>query len=97
MERVTWSDNICSVGWTCIHGYFTPSDLEWLLKQVPKGHLTPTYYSQLPIRWTPETVRERWGNDPRSYYFSFPEAEGTTLLVALRIRGFPLQRGQHAA
>ncbi len=97
MQRVTWSDNTCAVGWTSIHGYFTPCDLEWLLRQVPMGKLTPTFFNHLPPRWTPDTIRDRLGTGARSYYFSFPESDGTTLLVALRLHGFPMQRGQATA
>lgn len=99
MERVRWPDNICTVGWTCIHGWFTRADVDILFGLCPTGSLTPTFYepglgtirrgelSRLDV------VSYKW---PHGFYFNFCEAEGEALLNYLRAR-FPLQRGEGCA
>jgi hypothetical protein len=50
MKRVRWTDNVCTVGGTCIHGYFTAEDLRWLFKLCPVGSFTPTFFHEkLPV------------------------------------------------
>lgn len=46
MKNVRWSDNVCTVGGTCIHGYFTVEDLRKLFELCPQGSFTPTFYHE---------------------------------------------------
>lgn len=97
MNHVRWSDNNCTVGGTCIHGRFTPNDMAWLLSMVPEGYFTNTFHEP-EFGWrriTPEKAREVCGEEERGYYFSFMEDEKSqALLVALRLKGFDMKRGE---
>jgi hypothetical protein len=48
MKNVRWSDNVCTVGGTCIHGYFTLEDLSQLFELCddPDATFTPTFYHE---------------------------------------------------
>lgn len=42
---IKWSDNLCSVGWSCIHARgWSRKSLERVLDYCPRGHFTPTFY-----------------------------------------------------
>jgi len=94
MKNLTWSDNLCTVGKTCIHGFFNYEDMLWLLQMCPSGTFTPTFY-ELPEQWSyswktqngilynMETIKE----EQKGFYFNFNEKENQTLLVALRLKG----------
>lgn len=95
-SRVKWSDNLCTVGWTCIHGWFSPDELRRLASECPDGDFTPTFYvphdAGGPVT-TPEAL-DRYlsrrkvspGIRQRSapFYFNFPrDAAGEKLLASL--------------
>jgi hypothetical protein len=46
MKNVRWSDNVCTVGGTCIHGAFTAEDLKQLFELCDdeSATFTPTFY-----------------------------------------------------
>jgi hypothetical protein len=46
MKNVRWTNNVCTVGGTCIHGYFTLDDLRQLFKLCPDASFTPTFYHE---------------------------------------------------
>lgn len=94
-SRVTWSDNICQVGWTCIHGWFSPDEMRRLASDCPAGDFTPTFYvphdAGGPV-YTPEALHRylstrrvaamRQRSAP--FYFNFPrDASGEKLLASL--------------
>ena len=93
--RIQWSDNTCSVGWTSLHGYFTPGELQRLLDVVPNATITPTFYEaalhpsrglsaqEVITRYEKMWVRRKCA---RGFYFTFPEdTRGIELLTALRL------------
>jgi hypothetical protein len=95
MKYLNWSDNVCTIGWTSIHGVMNADDMEWMGKMHPAGHFTPTFFS----RWswnhtvTPERIREHCGDESRGFYFTFPEDErGQALLTALKFKGMKGER-----
>lgn len=105
MQRVRWTDNICTVGSTCIHGYFDGDDLTFLLSLCPNGSFTPTYYHErFPAsgKSDPSCLKQlKFSNfSERSlydtelgYYFDFTESEGHKLLNWLKER-YPMVRGE---
>jgi hypothetical protein len=97
MKNVRWPDNNCTVGGTCIHGFFTKADLEKLFELCPNGSFTPTFYHErlgprgfskkdLPLLDTPY-----WHGDTTllsakefGYYFTFMEHDGLGLIAYLK-------------
>jgi hypothetical protein len=94
MKNLTWSDNICTVGWTSVHARMQPKDMEWLQEMQPRGHFTPTFSPPWSCECCPGAVRAFLGEfSERGYYFTFPEDKaGTALLVALKVRGMTGER-----
>lgn len=105
MKNVRWSDNSCTVGGTCIHGFFNGPDLEKLLELCPEGNFTPTFYSEKFYRsgcglsdiqhmknviyWNGKTLYDT----ENGYYFTFMENDGADLLEYLKTK-FPMVRGE---
>ncbi len=92
MLKIDHSDNICTVGWTCIWASMTPEDMQYLLDDCPRGRFIPTFYDpdRQGYRWTPELLREslkeiqsKWIKS-RGFYFDFPiDDQGVELLKSL--------------
>jgi hypothetical protein len=100
MERLMWSDNICTVGWTSIHAWMTPDDMDWLIMMQPEGNFTPTF-SPPWSSWahvTSDLVRQYFKDGmERAFYFSFPEdRNGEVLLIALKLKGMEGDRWKSA-
>jgi|SRR5688572_16337342 len=108
MKYLTWPDNVCTVGATCIHGAFSPKDLTLLFNLCPSGTFTPTFFnSSLPVQSYGKadkaklvkvcrTPRYTGDNDTyRMFYFTFNEEKGARLLAYLT-KEFSLQRGPMA-
>jgi hypothetical protein len=53
MTGLTWPDNICTVGWTCVHGIFTREDLFWLKRMCSEGDFSPTFYNDIGSHGNP--------------------------------------------
>jgi hypothetical protein len=100
-SRVTWSDNLCTVGSTCIHGWFAPDEMRRLLAECPDGTFTPTFYIEHdkggPVT-SPEALERYLASRRVSYmaqrsapfYFNFPrDAAGERLLQALGLLQAP--------
>lgn len=86
MNQVSWSDNLCTVGWTTIHGWFDKRDRDWLASMVDRHHFSATVSRE-------SQARLESFNTPCPYYFDFPEDDkGKALLSALRIMGMPGRR-----
>ena len=101
MKSLRWSDNICTVGWTCIHAWMNYEDMEWLHSMHPEGTFTPTFFP--PSVFNRHTKRNTaswleamkdfkgsrlYAQTILGFYFNFPEDErGKALLVALKLRG----------
>lgn len=88
IQELQWSDNVCTVGWTCIHAYMVAADMRWLLERCPDGTFTPTFYRLAeeggPVL-TPEEAEKLEG--PRGFYFNFPlDMRGEALLAELGLR-----------
>lgn len=100
MKNVTWNDNLCTVGWTTVHGEFAARDMDWLLSMQPKGYFTPTFYTrgnELSQKEHLSWQEYMWTKpgESRRFYYSFPEDEkGVVLLTALRLQGMK-GRGCH--
>ena len=103
MTRVTWPDNILSEGYTCIHGFFTKTDLDKLFEFCPLATFTPTFcHEKLPARGyglrdlnvlnAPDWSNQSIGQKEFGYYFNFKESEGVKLIEFLKAR-FPMVRG----
>ena len=93
LSNLRFSDNICTVGWTCIHasGWEYPS-IDAATSLCPLGNFTPTTYVDSDMRrmWTDEqrTNAQRYGVPIhilyRGAYFNFPlTIGGQKLLIAL--------------
>ncbi len=96
MRRIRWSDNICTVGWTCIHAFMNAEDMHHLLAFCPEGTFSITSLSPWGV-WKPATPQrhtEHFGEKTMSYYFRFPEDDrGTQLIRYLQGHGMG-QRGE---
>ena len=90
LERVKWSDNLCTVGWSCIwaRGWDRES-VEAALRFCPRGYFTVTTYVDGDERraWT-ESQREekdRYRHPVyvihKGSYFSFPLDRGALQLM----------------
>lgn len=85
LQNVKWSDNICTVGWSCIHAHGwdqVPVEAAKLL--CPKGFFTPTSYVD--------------GDERRSYqehHIAQTDKYGAPFYVLYRgaYFNFPLDRG----
>lgn len=66
----SWSDNICTVGYTCIHGTFTPDRMREILSECPSGRFIQTSLYEYKTISTPEEAEEyvKWYNSRNSYY-----------------------------
>ncbi len=99
MKNVKWTDNVCTVGGTCIHGYFNLDDLKQLFGLCPNGDFTPTFYHEkLGAYGFSESdidkMREIKGLDQEfGYYFTFMEKDGGKLITFLKEK-FPMVRGE---
>lgn len=105
MKNVKWTDNICTVGGTCIHGYFNGDDLNILLKLCPTGTFTPTFSNEhlddggyRNTKLLKEIIISRHESislydKEWGYYFIFMENEGNQLLGFLK-KSYPMIRGE---
>lgn len=88
--NVRWSDNTCTVGWSCIHAHhWDRYSIDAALRFCPRGHFTSTSYVGGDERrlWTPEQKKEwmelgapvyvYW----RGAYFNFPLDRGALQLM----------------
>lgn len=96
MRNLEHSDNLCTVGWTQIHGLMNADDLQLLFDVQPKGHFTPTFYETKLTHWpecTVGNVRDLFGGKEMGYYFAFPlDEQGVALLALLHMLGMePLE------
>ena len=85
MKGLSWSDNICTVGWTSIYGSFTLADMQELLGLHPEGSFTPTF-SGIGLGYTNEELfsrlkEEGWDDVEHGFYFQFPW-QGSEALVS---------------
>lgn len=109
MKSVKWTDNVCTVGGTCIHGYFNHADLLQLLELCPEGDITNTFCCHElgmsggkefadRVKEIGEAEAKKNGYHPmhtheRGYYFTFMEKEGHKLMAWLKER-YPMIRGE---
>ena len=98
MKQVTHSDNLCTVGMTCITALMDANDMRALLKLCPDGNFTPCFCSRPRID-TPEKLEycHRWRKerDCGAFYFNFNEdAQGKNLLKLLFADGQTDEIGQ---
>jgi hypothetical protein len=84
-----FSDNICTVGWTCIHGYITPDEMQMLKSSCPRGDFHVTFLPDKSINNADE-ARAYFQRNPYSVsgklpmYFDFPlDGNGARLLRQL--------------
>jgi hypothetical protein len=83
MKNLDWTNNICTVGWTCIHGYFTLAELKDLYGLHPEGNFSPTFpglNSYSPEEMFKSIEKQQIGDDERGYYFNLPW-QGSEALV----------------
>lgn len=90
LKRVKWSDNLCTVGWSCIWAWgWDRCSIDAALRFCPRGYFTTTTYVDGDERrgWS-ETVREekdRYGMPVyvihKGSYFSFPLDRGALQLM----------------
>lgn len=104
MKYVRWTDNVCTVGGTCIHGNFSGDDLKKLFELCPSGDFTPTFYNEKfyrsgctlkdvdDLKKVPCYPYTTLYNSECGYYFSFMERDGRALLEFLK-ELFPMVRG----
>lgn len=90
LARVRWSDNLCTVGWSCIHAHQWDMDsIEKAMRFCPRGHFTQTTYVDGDERraWTDSQrdERDRYGAPVyvlfKGAYFSFPLDRGALQLM----------------
>jgi hypothetical protein len=73
MNNVLWTNNICTVDWTCIHGTFTADELDEMFSLCPEGSIAPTFYHASLGGGYSNTQRMRELNiKDGAFYFSFP-------------------------
>ena len=84
LKNLDWSNNICTVGWTCIHGYFTLEELKQLSDLHPEGNFSPTfpgidsyYRDDMFI----DIKNKGLADKEMGYYFNFPW-QGAEALVS---------------
>lgn len=86
MKNLDWSNNICTVGWTCIHGWFTLDELKQLIELHPEGSFSPTFpginsYSRddmfIAIK------NKGFADEEMGYYFNFPWKDSEALVTFL--------------
>lgn len=85
MKDLKWSDNVCTVGWTCVHAGFTPAQMNDLKTLCPKGDFTVTFLSDFPIRSAKDAEKHLkthpYSNGVIYTYFTFPlDKNGVSLL-----------------
>jgi len=97
MKNVKWTDNVCTVGGTCIHGYFNGADLTKLWQLCPSGHATPTFCHErlgprgfgIELLDVLKSIKyfssdnDVLYNKEYGYYFTFMEKDGDALLSYL--------------
>jgi len=104
MKNVRWTDNACTVGGTCIHGFFNGDDLKKLFELCPSGHFTPTFYAEkfyrsgCTLKDVDDMKKVPWGypkstlyDSEADYYFTFMECDGQKLLEFFK-ESFPMVR-----
>lgn len=75
MIRLEWTDNLCTVGWTCIHARLTPDDIDYLMSKCPKGHIHQTFLGDGNATLkTSDDVRKYLKKEQYTlpFYFDFP-------------------------
>jgi hypothetical protein len=104
MKNVIWTNNVCTVGGTCIHGYFDGIDLTFLLSLCPEGYFTPTFYCETlnsgGFKNPQELKKHKWHNNKTlfdvelGYYFTFMDNEGEKLIKYLKKKFPPFERNR---
>ena len=92
--QLTWPDNTCSVGWTCIHGWLNAEEMDYLETMVDGGHFTPTYYREGRAVRSASGHAVLYGTQRKGYYFTFPIKPNLDFLVMLRVVGLIPNKGQ---
>lgn len=94
MEYLSWPDNTCSVGYTCIHGWMNADEMKYLEGAVTGGHFTPTYYREgCSVRHSRDHGNV-YGEQRKGYYFTFPLLLNLEFLIILRMHGLIPNKGQ---
>lgn len=92
MDNITWSDNTCTVGWTCITVNMSHHEFSWLLAYCPKGTFSACFYFwgieedvNTELGFIKYLERDLLDIDTLgTFYFHFPfDKAGLTLLKAL--------------
>lgn len=99
MKHLKHSNNLCTVGWTCIYAMLTPDEMRELLVICPQGTFSPTWYQWGKDILTPDQFeawiekenakRKKRGHysslmESMGFYFNFPRDEaGETLLAEM--------------
>lgn len=88
MKRITHSDNLCTVGWTCINALMTADDMRALLRRCPDGSFTQCFYAGNKTINTPDKAKvyleKRGWQGHGNFYFNFKEDDrGQALLDEL--------------
>jgi hypothetical protein len=87
MQQLRWTNNICTVDWTCLHGSFTVEELDQMFLLCPSGSCTPTFYHEKLGGGFSSTkrIKEVGLTGEQSYYFSFPLSQIKPLFVWLAL------------
>ena len=64
MLKPSHPDNICTVGWTCVHAFLNAQDMRFLKGMCPDGHFTLSGGRHARLQ---QTYNGQW-----PYYFNFP-------------------------
>lgn len=90
MDSIKWSDNTCTVGWTCITVNMSHHEFPWLSAYCPKGTFSACFYAphydvNTELGFTDYLDAHLLGeNYMNVFYFTFPFDEaGLVLLKAL--------------
>lgn len=96
MRRLIHSDNIGTVGWSCIQGHFNAEDMYFLEQMCPEGDFTPCFPApksgnkKREAAWWVGYMKAHRPPDATdethhvSMYYNFPlEPHGEVLLIAL--------------
>jgi len=86
MRNLDWSDNILTVGWTCIHGSFTLKELKQLYDLHPEGSFSPTFpgINNYSVDDMFAAIKKKgYADTEMGYYFNFPWQGSEALITFL--------------
>ena len=86
MQNLDWSDNNCTVGSTCIHGYFVLPELKEIMGLQTECSITPTFSGLNSYRTSDlfaDIERNNLADQIRCYYVSFPWRGSEALILFL--------------